>query len=375
MMRSVIALTFVASALAQAPASASCPAPPAKGYDEQGQSMFSNMGAPKGAAPPGGLSELNNAPKQWDFLCKKVNGSTFPTGPEYPKTGVLRYDRGGTGPYKSAPFGRTDPTLPKHTIYAPLTPPPPNVKLPVIVFGEGGCIGIGTMFPDFLAEIASHGYLILANGDPGKVSETQYTGDTGLANAISGAAGARTTSKMLTESVDWIMAGHAAKFGNIDTTKIAAVGQSCGGLEAYSAGYHDDRIKLTILLNSGLGASSTARCLFKELKAPVAMFLGGPCDVANINGIKDYDVLTVPKLKVHIDTGHSGTFGDINGGKFGKALVSFLEWHFRGDEKEKLKFSDPTSPNSLVKAGWYNITSTYFPSYQSKSKYFNQTYV
>jgi dienelactone hydrolase len=378
-MKTFIFLSLSAIALAQVPALNACSSPPAKGYNEQGQSVFSNIGAPKGpgaqAAPKGDLPGLNNAPKKWDFLCKKVNGSTFPTGPEYPKTGILRLNRGGSGPYKSAPFGRTDPTLPKHTIYAPLTPPPADVKMPVIVFGEGGCIGIGTMFPDFLAEVASHGYLVLANGDPGNVPENQYTGDTGLANAISGAGGARTTAKMLTESVDWVMKGGAAKYGTIDTTKIAAAGQSCGGLEAYSASYHDERIKLTILLNSGLGGSAAASCLYKELKSPVVMFLGGPCDIANNNGIKDYDVLTVPKLKIHIDSGHSGTFGDINGGKYGKAVVSFLQWQFRGDEKEKLKYSDPKSADSFVKAGWYNITSSYFPHYESKSAYFNETTV
>jgi hypothetical protein len=43
---------------------------------------------------------------------------------------------GTTGPYKSQ--YSTDPNLPKHTIYAPLNPPE-GVKLPVLIWGNGGC--------------------------------------------------------------------------------------------------------------------------------------------------------------------------------------------------------------------------------------------
>jgi hypothetical protein len=199
--------------------------------------------------------------------------------------------------------------------------------MPVVVLGEGGCISIGTMFPDLLAEIASHGYLVIANGKPGKVPAEQYTGDSGLANAIRDAGGATSSPAMLTQSVDWVMKGGASKYGNIDLEHIAAAGQSCGGLErcvgnrfeqrwriycSYSASYHDDRIKLTILLNSGV-IDDSKKCLLKELKYPVAIFLGGPCDVANMNGITDYDILKTDKLKVHLDSGHSGTYGDTNG--------------------------------------------------------------
>jgi dienelactone hydrolase len=78
------------------------------------------------------------------------------------------------------------------------------------------------------------------------------------------------------------MAGKGAKYGNIDTTKIAAAGQSCGGLEAYSASYHDDRIKLTVLFNSGVLDNAKTH-LLSELKVPVAYFLGGPKDIAYAN--------------------------------------------------------------------------------------------
>jgi hypothetical protein len=43
---------------------------------------------------------------------------------------------GGSGPYKAG--YTTDPSLPKHTIFAPKVAPPAGVKMPVIVWGNGG---------------------------------------------------------------------------------------------------------------------------------------------------------------------------------------------------------------------------------------------
>jgi len=46
-------------------------------------------------------------------------------------------DSGGSGPFK-ARYQAADSSLPKHTIYAPKSPPPE--PMPVIVWGEGECI-------------------------------------------------------------------------------------------------------------------------------------------------------------------------------------------------------------------------------------------
>jgi hypothetical protein len=69
----------------------------------------------------------------------------------------------GTGPYPAYRF--VDPTLKNHTIYAPKTPPK-GVKLPVLIFGNGGCGNSGSGFTNLLTEIASYGYIAIANGPP-----------------------------------------------------------------------------------------------------------------------------------------------------------------------------------------------------------------
>jgi dienelactone hydrolase len=202
-------------------------------------------------------------------------------GSESPKKDIFDDGTPGTGKYPAKRI--KDATLEDHTIYVPITPPPTDVKLPVLIFGNGGCGNTGSAFTNLLTEIASHGYIVVANGAP----ITESTTPKGAAFDWAGIfkTGFKQSSvKQMTDAVDWVTKGGASKYGNIDVTKIAVGGQSCGGLQAYSASYHDDRIKLTILFNSGVIEDSKAY-LLKELKAPVAYIIGGPKDIAynNVN--------------------------------------------------------------------------------------------
>ena len=71
---------------------------------------------------------------------------------------------GGTGPYKAVALG--EETLPKFTIYRPrhLDNFGPGQKLPVLLWGNGGCADSSAMHKLFLNEIASHGFIIFAVG-------------------------------------------------------------------------------------------------------------------------------------------------------------------------------------------------------------------
>jgi hypothetical protein len=89
---------------------------------------------------------------------------------------------------------------------------------------------------------------------------------------------------MLTQSMDWITKknGDGGRYGKLDKTKIAAAGQSCGGMEAWSVS-GDPRVKLTGMFNSGLFGSSGSSPLFARMNHPVAYFLGGTGDIAYQN--------------------------------------------------------------------------------------------
>lgn len=224
-------------------------------------------------------------------------GSIF--GSESPKKDVFDDGTPGTGKYPAK--RSTDAGLGDHTIYAPITPPPADVKLPVLIFANGGCGNVGSSFTNLLTEVASHGYLVIANGAPAPDAASGPMGGFSLSSMFSsllGGGGAKMTSssiKQMTDAVDWVVKGSAAKFGSIDTTKIAASGQSCGGLQAYSASYHDDRIKQTILFNSGT-IDDNKVYLLKELKFPVAYFIGGPKDIAYPNVRLPYPKLSSERV-------------------------------------------------------------------------------
>jgi hypothetical protein len=137
--------------------------------------MLGKMGGgAKGAK--GGAGGLAPAPGTdlMTVMCKTHDGKNplgkmveaifgGPNGPG-PDEKCMKDDSGGSGPYKAN--YTEDATLPGHTIYAPKVPPPAPEKLPVIVWGNGACMAVGTMFYNFLNELSSYGFLIIANGKP-----------------------------------------------------------------------------------------------------------------------------------------------------------------------------------------------------------------
>ncbi|KAH6667933.1 hypothetical protein B0J14DRAFT_567283 [Halenospora varia] len=257
------------------------------------------------------------------------------TDSESPKgTGAVT---SGSGPYPAAML--SDSSLPNHTIYAPKTPPSGNVSMPFISWANGACMTDGSQYRNLLTEIASHGYIIAANGPPtsskGGQSKVQDSRDT----------------------IDWAIKNSASsKYGNIDTSKIASAGHSCGGLEAMSVGYHDSRVKLMMLFDIAIFMDEK-RYLLGELRSPVAWLVGGVKDMGFVNSEKDYVLLPsgLPAYWASLDTGHGGTFSATNGGKFGKAAVAYLQWQFRGNTTAKAVCQDAKAPGSLVSNNW-NVT-------------------
>jgi hypothetical protein len=136
--------------------------------------------------------------------------------------------------------------------------------MPFITFGNGGCGTDPAPFKNFLIELASHGYVIAAVGRAGDIGQSQ---------------------SMVTnhrDGVDWGYGGKAAKYGNVNTTAITTMGQSCGGLEAVSTAYHDERVKRIVMLNIAI-FQDDRRYLLQEIKVPVAYFMGGKSDMGYPN--------------------------------------------------------------------------------------------
>ena len=186
-----------------------------------------------------------------------------------------------------------DPTLEGHTIYHPvdLSAFPKKDKLPVVLMSGPGCDDDGDSFRPFWTEIASHGYMVIATGEP-------------VPEGVRAAMGA-TTEEDMKAGLDWIISENerpgSKYYQKVDTEHIALFGQSCGGVQALKLS-GDPRVSLLGLWNSGLGAMAdnadpTRRSLMgispalKEmlinLRIPIAYFVGDT-DPARPNSTMDY---------------------------------------------------------------------------------------
>lgn len=218
---------------------------------------------------------------------------------------------GGSGPYPAD--YETSASLANHTIFRPQTLP--SERLPIVVWGNGGCSANGLSQGNFLREIASHGFLAIANGAPNGSGST--------------------TSQMLTQSIDWAVAENSRQgsryYDRIDTTKVAVAGFSCGGLEAYAVS-NDPRVTTTGIFSSGL-LNDADDYQLRRLTKPIAYFVGGSSDIAYPNAMDDWGKLPagLPAFMGNLNVGHGGTYDQTNGGEFGRVAVLYLKWRLKGD--------------------------------------------
>jgi dienelactone hydrolase len=276
---------------------------------------------------------------------------------------------GGSGPYPAIIGG--DPGVPGHTIYRPenLSPFSKEKPLPVVAWGNGGCANSSQMHANFLVEIASHGFLVVAIGP---------------FNAPGGASmQGQTKSAQLLEALDWATAENTRQdskyYGKVNPAKFAAAGMSCGGLQALEVS-PDPRVTTSIIMNSGvlntpMGAppkaappAGTAQAgpspkmmmampavgkdTLKKLHAPIFYVIGGEKDIAYPNAVDDFaKIESVPVAMANLDVGHGGTYSQPNGGEFGKVAGAWLKWKLKGDETAGKMFSG-ASCGLCKDAGW-----------------------
>lgn len=277
----------------------------------------------------------------------------------------------GSGPYPAQML--QEASLPQHTLYRPrsLRGFDQRHGLPLVLWGNGGCVNAGNSSQAFLTEVASHGYLVIASGPirdltaappPKAAAAPDATGAPARVGPPPGAPGTENLSQtsQLKDALDWADAqsrDHSSQyFHRLNTGKVAVMGVSCGGLQALELS-PDPRISTTVLWSSGLldypraGANAT-RAQLAQLHAPVLYVIGGDADMAAPMARRDFADITVPIVLLHqVAVGHGGTLSQPNGGGWGSVGVAWLDWQLKDDPGSKAQFVGAQCGLCTVK-GW-----------------------
>ncbi len=248
-------------------------------------------------------------------------------------------ENGGTGFYKAVM--KEELTLPEHTVFVPqdLTQFNKERPLPVLVWGNGACANSPFEHMNFLNEIASHGYIVLATGNI-PMTDEWYKGP-------------MSRSEQQIESIDWILAQNddpsSPYFEKIDTKNICVAGMSCGGLQTLF-NCADPRITLLMICNSGLfnqqnagqavgGMPMPPKEKLTDIHTPIMYLLGGETDIAYGNGMDDFHrIKHVPACATNFPVGHGGTYREPHGGEFTVVALAWLDWNLKKSEEAAKMF-------------------------------------
>ena len=259
---------------------------------------------------------------------------------------------GGTGAYKA--IMKEVPGLKEHTVFCPqdLSKFDAQHPLPVLVWGNCACANSPFEHMNFLNEIASHGYLVLATGII-PMDDEWYKGP-------------MSRSEQQIESIDWAIAQNADPespfYQKIDVKNICVSGMSCGGLQTLF-NCADPRIKSLMICNSGLfnqqnaaqavgGMPMPPKEKLKEIHTPIIYILGGETDIAYGNGMDDFHrIKHVPACAVNYPVGHGGTYREPHGGEFTVVALAWLDWQLKGDKQAEKMFKGK-KPGLLKRKDW-----------------------
>lgn len=326
-------------------------------------------GALAQSRPPAPEAPLSPAPRLGTG--KDQEGRPIPFGvPPYfsPET------PGGTGPFPAIMVA--EPTAPQHIVYRPVDMNAAG-KIPVLAWGNGGCVHAGNRFRSFLTEIASQGILVISAGTMGHVAlevgpqENPIVVQPGqpvpppappappIPNDRTAEWRAmRSTSDHLIQAIDWAVAENAREgspyFGRLDVEHIGVAGQSCGGGLATVAAA-DPRVDTLGIFNSGtrltprpqdsgdpadIRRQGAAR--LDPIHSPTIILTGDQIlDSAFHGGRETFGYLSdVPVFYAwQDDLGHIATYGAPNGGSAGRIASAWFRWQLKGDQQAGRMFT------------------------------------
>jgi len=249
----------------------------------------------------------------------------------------------GAPPAIAGPYATTSEAAfesPRHILFRPvdLAAFPEKDTLPVVVWGNGGCVIESRQYFGFLRTVASHGFLVLTT--------VGVEGDQ---------EGRRQNVNDLLSAVTWAEAENARTGsplkGRIDTEHVFVMGQSCGGFLAVAAGA-DPRVDSIGVFNFGVPAPNQKEKgtpaladthPLAALHGPVLFINGGSVDFMYEASRANFDLVNhVPAFYgARENAGHTATMYHPGGGEFANVASNWVKYLFKGDTGARKMFVGP----------------------------------
>jgi len=275
------------------------------------------------------------------------------------------FSDGGSGPYKA--IMTEEEGLPDFTIYRPENleaAVEAEGRLPIVLFGNGGCGRSSLGHSVFLTDIASYGYVVAAVGPYALEVSGDFTFPFTEEQIQSMGKDA---NDLIDVALNYLEEKNKDKgsifYKHLKTNKTAAMGYSCGGLQALIiSARHDDRIKTTVALSSGANSPGDfldtlfTKDQLNDLTKPIIYIIGGDEDIARPNALDDYERLEhIPVvLAGKPDVGHEGTYDQPYGGAFCKMSRAWLDFEIKNDKRKSYKdlFHNGIIPTEFESDNW-----------------------
>lgn len=157
--------------------------------------------------------------------------------------------------------------------------------MPVIVWADGGCVRYDGLWLPILKRWAAAGFVVVAIGTP--------PGGNPQTLPVS-------TVDDQAKAINWAEAENARSGspyqGRLDTTRIVAAGNSCGGITTLSLAARDPRVRAVFVLSGssvlpGAPAAAAAK-IMSAIHVPIGFVVGGPQDISRTNARQDYHLIT-----------------------------------------------------------------------------------
>jgi dienelactone hydrolase len=222
--------------------------------------------------------------------------------------------------------------LPGYNVYRPTDLTAAGGPLPIVAWANGGCVRHDETWKPLLEQFAAAGLFVVAITAPPDREVTMED---------------RTTAADQATAIDWAVEQNAKAGGAfarmLDTERVVAAGNSCGGITSLALAGMDPRVRAVFVLSgSSVGPTATreqAAEVMDKVKVPVGFAVGGEEDLANPQARQDYDLLAdgIPAYVASRATGdHITVSTDVEIlGEVAEIAVNWIAFAVSGDEEAR----------------------------------------